>query len=72
MDGLRVDLISLDLEPDLDNANVGKYMSRRNALMCRCSLFCVNWGHHFSQRIQAPDDTKIVSSGAFLRCFVRC
>ena len=24
IDGLRVDLISLDLEPDLDNANVGK------------------------------------------------
>ena len=28
MDGLRVDFVSLDLEPDLDNANVGKYMSR--------------------------------------------
>ena len=25
MDGLRVGFISLDLEPDLDNANVGKY-----------------------------------------------
>ena len=51
MDGLRVGFISLDLEPDLDNANVGKYMSQRNALMCRCSLFCVNWGHHFSQNL---------------------
>ena len=51
IDGLRVDLISLDLEPDLDNANVGKYMSRMDGRMCRCSLFCVNWGHHFSQSI---------------------
>ena len=42
-------MISLDLEPDLDNANVGKYMSRMDGRMCRCSLFCVNWGHHFSQ-----------------------
>ena len=44
-------MISLDLEPDLDNANVGKYMSRMNGRLCRCSLFCVNWGHHFSQSI---------------------
>ena len=33
MDGLRVGFISLDLEPDLDNANVGKYMSRMNGLV---------------------------------------
>ena len=33
----------------MDNANVGKYMSRMDGHMCRCSLFCVNWGHHFSQ-----------------------
>ena len=51
MDGLRVGFISLDLEPDLDNANIGKYMSRMNGLVCRCSLFCVNWGHHFSQNL---------------------
>ena len=51
MDGLRVGFISLDLEPDLDNANVGKYKSRMNGLVCRCSLFCVNWGHHFSQNL---------------------
>ena len=55
MDGLRVGFISLDLEPDLDNANVGKYMSQRNALMCRCSLFCVNWGHHFSQSMTGAE-----------------
>ena len=50
--GLRVDLISLDLEPDSDNANERKYMSPIEVRMCPRSLFCVNWGHHFSQSIQ--------------------
>ena len=67
MDGLRVDLISLDLKPDLDNANVGKYMSQMNGLCVPLlSVFCVNWGHHFSQnRYKAPDNTESVLSGAF-------
>ena len=43
MDGLRVDFGSLDLKPDLDNANVGKYMSAETEwyIVCRCSLFFV-------------------------------
>ena len=55
IDGLRVDLISLDLEPDLDNANVGKYMSLMDRLVCRCSLFLCELGaplftEHFRRR----------------------
>ena len=39
MDGLRVGFISLDLEPDLDNANVGKYMSCTIMLCVLLSVF---------------------------------
>ena len=37
-------LCSLDLEPDLDNANVGKYMSCKAMFLCLCSLFVCELG----------------------------
>ena len=57
-------MISLDLKPDLDNANVGKYKSLMGLYAAWHTvlfsiLFSVNWGHHFSQYKKAPDHTDI-------------
>ena len=57
---------SLDLKPDSDNANVGKYMSEMIGFCVRAPCFlCELGGTTFHRCRQAPDDTDIVSSGVF-------
>ena len=66
MDGLRVDVGSLDLKPDLDNANVGKYMSEMNGS-------CVPLLSVFLCELGAPLFTECRSgAGRYRKCIVRC
>lgn len=57
---------SLDLKPDSDNANVGKYMSEMIGFCVRAPCFLCELGAPlFTDADRAPDDTDIVSSGVF-------